>query len=611
MKDGKFSKRFPKSFQDQTTFDNDGFPIYRRRDTGVKARKGGVELDNRWVVPHNLEVLKKFQAHINVEACNQSYLIKYLFKYCNKGAVAARLGVAADTSAAIDNDINSSEGVDEIAEYIKSRYLSWCEAVWRLLGFEIHEKFPAVERLHVHLPGLNIVAVSEEDDLEEVANDLGSSKSTLSEWFVANQKFPAARQYTYYEFPKYYTWNNKEKVWEGHRRGNKIGRLRFIHPGVGDAFYLRMLLMVVKGAFNYADVRTYEGIVYNTFREACQARGLIGDDSEWASLFDEAVQWANAFQLRSIFMTVLVFCDVGNVRALFDAYWKYMADDIKYRMQRNIGNPVYVVPDNVLLSGLLRELSSMFSNNGLSMSSYDLPPPSDLTHDEGSNRLVLEELSYDRTALAAEATAMSLALNSEQRAIYDTWVLDVGEGKVSVHRKEGETEDTWISIPNDIVLLPEGDKILAVIDAVYSDFGSSFASVPYLAQRCIVCPVNTVVDEVNEIMVDRVTGESKEYRSYDQIANSIEMPSDYEMMACIPLKRVCPDHSRWKVNVRAVRFYEKFTNDQPPKLSRFEFIMLDEENVAMEATIPAKWIDEQRPKLIEGRLYTIQYFEML
>ena len=64
---------------------------------------------------------------------------------------------------------------------------------------------------------------------------------------------------------------------------------------MGDAFYLRMLLMVVRGALSYEDVRTYEGIVYNTFREACQARGLIGDDSEWAFLFDEAIRWASAF----------------------------------------------------------------------------------------------------------------------------------------------------------------------------------------------------------------------------------------------------------------------------------------------------------------------------
>jgi len=81
-------------------------------------------------------------------------------------------------------------------------------------------------------------------------------------------------------------------------------------------------------------------------------------------------------------------------------------------------------------------------------------------------------------------------------------------------------------------------------------------------------------------------------------------------MACIPLKKVCPDHSRWKVKVRAVRFAEKFSNEQPPKLSRFEFIMLDEENVAMEAVIPPKWIDEQMAKLIEGVVYTVQYFEV-
>ena len=49
---------------------------------------------------------------------------------------------------------------------------------------------------------------------------------------------------------------------------------------MGDAFYLRMLLMVIRGALSYEDVRTYEDIVYNLFREACQARGLIGDDSE-------------------------------------------------------------------------------------------------------------------------------------------------------------------------------------------------------------------------------------------------------------------------------------------------------------------------------------------
>jgi len=47
--------------------------------------------------------------------------------------------------------------------------------------------------------------------------------------------------------------------------------------------------MIVKGAQSYVDVRTYEGIVYATFREACELRGLLESDNEWYLLFDEAI----------------------------------------------------------------------------------------------------------------------------------------------------------------------------------------------------------------------------------------------------------------------------------------------------------------------------------
>ncbi|WVZ65260.1 hypothetical protein U9M48_014656, partial [Paspalum notatum var. saurae] len=71
MKDGKCSKNYPKQFRSETSFDPAGYPLYRRRNNGIVTCKNNIPLDNRWVVPHNLDVLKKYQAHINVEACNQ------------------------------------------------------------------------------------------------------------------------------------------------------------------------------------------------------------------------------------------------------------------------------------------------------------------------------------------------------------------------------------------------------------------------------------------------------------------------------------------------------------------------------------------------------------
>jgi hypothetical protein len=69
MKEGICSKRFPKAYNDETLVDDKGFPVYRRRDDGrfVLRNKGAVKLTNKWVVPYNLGLLKRFQAHINVE----------------------------------------------------------------------------------------------------------------------------------------------------------------------------------------------------------------------------------------------------------------------------------------------------------------------------------------------------------------------------------------------------------------------------------------------------------------------------------------------------------------------------------------------------------------
>ncbi|XP_018496310.2 uncharacterized protein LOC108864686 [Galendromus occidentalis] len=63
MKDGFCTKRYPRELLAETMTGNDGYPLCRRRS----AEDGGIEVDNRWIVPYSPILSKIFKAHINVE----------------------------------------------------------------------------------------------------------------------------------------------------------------------------------------------------------------------------------------------------------------------------------------------------------------------------------------------------------------------------------------------------------------------------------------------------------------------------------------------------------------------------------------------------------------
>jgi hypothetical protein len=89
--DGKCTKNYPKPFHDETSIDENGFAIYRCRDDVKFILKGNIKLDNRWIVPYNPTLLKKYQTHINVEWCNKTIFVKYLLKYVTKGPDCSKI----------------------------------------------------------------------------------------------------------------------------------------------------------------------------------------------------------------------------------------------------------------------------------------------------------------------------------------------------------------------------------------------------------------------------------------------------------------------------------------------------------------------------------------
>ncbi|GBL85450.1 hypothetical protein AVEN_34631-1 [Araneus ventricosus] len=83
MKDGEFSKQFPKAFRQETEENVNGYPVHQRRCI-EPVRVGIHYIDNRWIVPYNPWLSKKYNAHINVEVCASVKSVKYLYKYVYK-----------------------------------------------------------------------------------------------------------------------------------------------------------------------------------------------------------------------------------------------------------------------------------------------------------------------------------------------------------------------------------------------------------------------------------------------------------------------------------------------------------------------------------------------
>ncbi|XP_013639786.1 PREDICTED: uncharacterized protein LOC106345068 [Brassica oleracea var. oleracea] len=153
MDKGKCTKKFPKDFSNDTYINKDGFPVYRRRNDGRFVEKSGVPIDNRFVIPYNPYILLKYHAHINVEWCNQTRAIKYLFKYINKGNDRVTAAAAVPKEVPTNEVGGETIVIDEIKEYYDCRYVSPGESSWRTFGFEIHHSSTTVQRLAVQLPG--------------------------------------------------------------------------------------------------------------------------------------------------------------------------------------------------------------------------------------------------------------------------------------------------------------------------------------------------------------------------------------------------------------------------------------------------------------------------
>ncbi|XP_071740490.1 uncharacterized protein [Rutidosis leptorrhynchoides] len=446
------AKYFPKPFSENTCVDKEGYPIYRRRDDGRTVNKLGHDLDNRNVVPYNPLLLKKYQAHLNVEWCNQVSSIRYLFKLVNKGNDRVTAGVC-------------DEETDEIKEYYDCRYVSSCEAVWRMLSFDIHHSIPAVVRLLFHLHGEQSVVFDEEELLDNVLNKPSVNTSMFLEWMKCNKVNEEARQLTYVEFPSKFVWQKKERVWTRRKRsGGAIGRIHHVSPSAGELFYLRILLNKVRGPTSYEDIRTVNHKVCLTFKDASYEMGLLDDDQEYIDGIKEASTWGSGPFLRRLFAQLLLSNSLSRPEVVYEKTFELLSTDLYHQERRINRTPgVDISPDDVQ-NITLNKIEKILQRNSSTLKKYSMPYPSTAFSNQSRNLLIVDELSYDKSVLAAEHADLKCKLTNEQRHAYDTILNAVNEdrGGVFFLYGYGGTGKTFVWKTLSAALRSKGEIVLNV-----------------------------------------------------------------------------------------------------------------------------------------------------
>ena len=205
----------------------------------------------------------------------------------------------------------------------------------------MQQKSHAIVRLAVHLEREHQIFFRAGHEREALRNTM--RMTTLTAWFQLNRTDPDAREIFYYRIPEEYTFisNRNGKHWKKRERHTKtIGRMYSVNPADMERYCLRLLLVYTPGATSYAFLRTVNGQVFETFREACIARELMEHDDEWILCMAEASEAQMPHQLRHLFCIILMWCHATDPHTLFSQYIASMSEDHQNSIRRVMNNDI-------------------------------------------------------------------------------------------------------------------------------------------------------------------------------------------------------------------------------------------------------------------------------
>ncbi|XP_069968648.1 uncharacterized protein [Bactrocera oleae] len=401
MADGKCTKRYPRPLVTEIVTGNDGYPVYRRRskeDNGrtikVKVQNQEIEIGNEFIEPYCPLLSRIFKTHANVESCHSAKSIKYLYKYVTKGSDTAVFGIA------------SANANDEISNFQMGRYV--------------------IVHLAVHLENGQRVYFTEANVAQRAERP---PSTTLTSFFAMCEADLFAATLMYVEMPKYYTRNQSTKKFQRRKQGTPVpdwqhlfsadalGRMYTVHPRNDECFYLRLLLVNVRGPKPFTHLKTVNGHQCQTYREACQLLGLLENDSHWDLTLADSVVSSNAYQIRTLFAIIITTCFPSQPIQLWNKYKDDICEDILHRLRIQTNNPDIQITDQIYNEGLkLIEDQCLTIANKL-LIEVGMIAPNRSMHD-AFNQELNRELQYNVDTLQEFVRNNVPLLNEQQKQVY-------------------------------------------------------------------------------------------------------------------------------------------------------------------------------------------------
>ncbi|XP_042939603.1 ATP-dependent DNA helicase PIF1-like [Carya illinoinensis] len=263
-----------------------------------------------------------------------------------------------------------------------------------------------------------------------------------------------------------------------------IGWIVTANPFEGERYYLRILLNHIRGHLSFDHIKTVDGIIAPTFREAATLHGLLNLDifvSKQGGL------------ARLLCLSRLIVYDEAPMS-------RKESIETFDKMLRDINDPELPFGGKIVVFG--RDFRQV------------LPVVRKDTRQEKINASLAASYLWPMMKKITLSENMRARLDLD----FSEYLLQVGNGTSPITIEEN------IKVPSEMLIPYTNDleSLEDLIDAVFGDMNIYSDNLLQMSNRAILTSRNVYVDQINAILIERFPSEIIRYYTFDETIDSSE-----------------------------------------------------------------------------------------